>query len=306
MRMKGSQMVLPLVSLLVAVVVQPACSRESPTPKTTPTAAEVERCPGGMVRVPAGKFQMGDPEGKGQRDERPVRTVTLSGYCIDRTEVTVAAYEACVMAKGCAPAPLTVAWSRFTADAVKQLSRYCNRSDRPDHPINCVDWYQAAAYCKWVGKRLPTEAEWEYAARGSDGRTYPWGDEAPSPKLMNACGSECVALGEHEMQEKREAMYDADDGWATTAPPGSVPAGASPFGALDMVGNVWEWTADWYGPYSEAGETNPKGARTSMYRVLRGSGYLDSRPQEVRAANRLKNEPSNRWDFAGFRCAHGD
>jgi formylglycine-generating enzyme required for sulfatase activity len=260
-------------------------------------------CPVGMVSVPAGTFWMGSLAGMGQRNEQPTHQVTLSGYCIDRTEVTVKAYESCVAAKDCSVALPTIDSTRgYSPDGVKQWSRYCNQSDRPDHPINCVDWEQASAYCRWVGKRLPTEAEWEYAARGSDGRRYPWGNVPPAANLLNACGSECVAIWTPDLGEKWEAMYEASDGWATTAPVGTFPAGASPFGVLDMAGNVWEWTADWYGDYSDAPVRNPKGAVTGLYRVTRGGGWLTS---DVRAAFRMGDLPGHRRARLGFRCAGG-
>jgi len=233
----------------------------------------------------------------------------LPGYCIDRTEVTVAAYAACVAAKGCTAAPLTVQWSGVSDADVKQWSRYCNRPDqvnRADHPINCVDWGQSVAYCKWAGKRLPTEAEWEYAARGKDGRVYPWGNEAPNAKRLNACGSECAAMAKRDLKLDWKAMYIDSDGWETTAPVGRFPDGVSPVGALDMAGNVWEWTADWYGDYAAAAVTNPLGAKTGTARVLRGGGCYYVVVARVRAAFRNWHDPTDRNVNVGFRCARGD
>ncbi|HEX3474273.1 MAG TPA: SUMF1/EgtB/PvdO family nonheme iron enzyme [Kofleriaceae bacterium] len=263
-------------------------------------------CPAGMVPIPAGTFRMGSPDGVGDLDEHPQHEVTLLAYCIDKTEVTVKAYAACVAGKGCSRAPVTVSWSGVSADDVKRYSRFCNRDDHPDHPINCVDWNQATAYCAWAGKRLPTEAEWEYAARGNDGRVYPWGNEPPSAKRLNACGSECVAMAKRELNLDWRSMYDASDGWETTAPVGSFPDGASPFGVLDMAGNVWEWTADWYGPYTAAAAVNPSGAKSGPERVLRGGAWLDNVAGHVRAAFRSGLGASGRNDYAGFRCARGD
>jgi formylglycine-generating enzyme required for sulfatase activity len=259
-----------------------------------------------MVRVPAGTFRMGSLVGVGDADEHPQHEVTLSAYCIDRTEVTVKAYAACVAAKGCSAAPLTVSWSWVSAEDVKRYSRFCNREDRPDHPINCVDWNQAAGYCTWAGKRLPTEAEWEYAARGTDGRAYPWGNEAPSATRLNACGSECVAMARRHLNLDWKKVYDASDGWETTAPVGSFPEGVSPFGVLDMAGNVWEWTADWYGAYPAAAATNPRGATSGAGRALRGGAWDSEDAGHVRAADRDRDGASHRSVDVGFRCARGD
>jgi formylglycine-generating enzyme required for sulfatase activity len=267
------------------------------------TAVRAATCPEGTVRVPGGTFQMGSPAGLGEADEHPQHAVTLSPYCIDKTEVTVKAYEACISAKGCT-VPLTVNGAGTT-----EWNLYCNRRDLPDRPINCVDWNQAATYCAWAGKRLPTEAEWEYAARGSDDRVYPWGNEAPNAKLLNACGSECLDLGKRdpelqEFEKIHQPMYHDDDGWETTARVGSFPGGASPFGVLDMAGNVWEWTADWYGTYSDTAATNPQGPSIGTHRVSRGGGWISNRPDgQVRAAARTQDEPSNRRVRLGFRCA---
>jgi formylglycine-generating enzyme required for sulfatase activity len=198
--------------------------------------------------------------------------------------------------------------SRYSADDVKQDSQLCNGEDRPDHPINCVDWKQADTYCRWARKRLPTEAEWEYAARGTDGRVYPWGNELPTEQRLNACGPECVAMAKRVLNQDwtQVQMYRTSDGWETTAPVGSFPSGASPFGALDMAGNVWEWTADWYGDYSKAQETNPHGAKTGTFRVVRGGGWTNFGAGLVGAADRVGLVASNRFYNVGFRCARGD
>jgi formylglycine-generating enzyme required for sulfatase activity/serine/threonine protein kinase len=262
-------------------------------------------CPWGMVPVPAGTFQMGSPEGEGDTDEHPPHEVTLPPYCIDRTEVTVAAYAECAAAGGCRAAQLTTNWANFTMEQLKRGNRLCNGTDRPDHPINCVDWDQAAAYCTWKGKRLPTEAEWEYAARGNDRRLYPWGNEAPSATRLNACGSECVALVKFVFFSKLVMMYPDNDGWETTAPVGSYPGGQSPFGALDMVGNVREWMADWYGDYPKLAKTDPQGPSTGTSRVSRGGGWSLVDVAKARAADRDWPDPMLRAIDLGFRCARG-
>ena len=273
-----------------------AVGRYGRAPHPHGAAAAAESCAGDMVAVPAGAFEMGSPEGTGDADEHPRHVVALSAYCIDRTEVTVAAYAACTAAGACGAPPLTVNWASYSVDDAARFSRWCNRGDRPDHPINCIDWGMANAYCAWRGGRLPTEAEWEYAARGSDGRIYPWGDAAPDARRLNACGSECAALS-------RRPLYAGDDGWATTAPVGSYPAGASPSGALDLAGNVWEWTADWYGPYGAEPQTDPQGAPAGTSRVSRGGSWNGSTADAGRAADRDWLDPKVRETGLGFRCA---
>jgi formylglycine-generating enzyme required for sulfatase activity len=288
-----------LVVLGVAATTWYSLSASSSSPSG---AGPPRSCPAQMVRVPAGTFRMGSPDS----DEHSQHEVTLSGYCIDRTEVTVAAYHACVEGGACAPAARTVHVGQSSPDGDVRWNRFCNGADRPTHPINCVDWSQAVAYCTSQGKRLPTEAEWEYAARGSDGRSYPWGNDMPTARRVNGCGAECVALDQHGLTREWTAAYSGDDGAPTTAPVGSYSEGASPFGALDMAGNVWEWTADWYARYTEAAAVNPHGPAMGRFRVARGGGWGVSWNGQKATVMRNKSAPTKRDIFLGFRCALGD
>jgi len=188
---------------------------------------------------------------------------------------------------------------------VQLWSKLCNGEDRLDHPINCVDWSQAQAYCQWVGGRLPTEAEWEYAARGNDGRKYPWGNDPPSAERLNACGAECVAMAKRELGLDWGPLYPEADGWESTAPVGSFPRGASPFGVLDMAGNVGEWTTDWYGQYAKDDVTDPVGPRTGSARTDRGGGWYSRREHSIRTSLRYWAGPVIRSSNVGFRCARG-
>ena len=226
--------------------------------------------------IPAGSFQMGcdpsNPAGSCQDDEQPLRTVTLDAYSIDKYEVTNARYQACVDAGACEPPQEA---GSYTRDA------YFGNPEFANYPVIQVTWHQATAFCAWEGARLPTEAEWEKAARGTDGRMYPWGDQAPTQELAN---------------------FDKNVG--DTTPVGSYPAGASPYGVMDMAGNVWEWVSDWYDSayYSQSPTDNPQGPATGGSRVLRGGSWsLDS---DVRSTYRSYYSPS-RWSgyYGGFRCA---
>ena len=218
-----------------------------------------------MVLVPAGEFWMGSEDGGA--DEKPRHRVTLDAFYIDKHEVTNARY------------------GRFMGATGRSVPTYWNDStwNSPQQPVVGVSWDDADAYCKWAGKRLPTEAEWEKAARGTDGRKYPWGEQWDASRA-NSVESK---LGK-------------------TVPVGAYPAGASPYGALDMAGNAWEWVADWYDRdyYRRSPEQNPRGPETGSGRVLRGGSWL-SLPILLRAANRYDFTPGSRSDLIGFRCARG-
>lgn len=260
-------------------------------------------CPTGMVEVPGGSFFIGLDVEIALPVEKPRHKVTLAPFCIDRTEVTLDAYRAASANGEVPPLPKGV-WFPEMSDAEKALGALCNvnQADRGDHPVNCVDWDAASRYCTFLGKRLPTSAEWELAARGKDGRLYPWGDAPPDPTRQNACGAECVAWGK-KASLPQAALYDADDGYPTTAPVGKFPAGASPYGALDMVGNVMEWVADWDAPYAAIDETDPKGPATGTQRVLRGGAWNASDPKWLRPSFRFSFPPGVRSQGIGFRCA---
>jgi len=242
---------------------------DAPTPDAPVPACQVG---GEMVLVPAGPFWMGCNEAVDtdcDSDEYPYHEVTLSAFCIDRTEVTVEAYAACVDAGAC-PTP--------------QLeSQWCNwGTNRETHPMNCVHWHEAKSYCAWVEKVLPTEAEWEKAARGTDERVYPWGDDQPTCSWANFWG--CT----------EEA----------TEPVGAHPSGASFYGALDMAGNVREWVRDWYGTdyYRSSPTRDPRGPTEGFYRVMRGGSWINS-IERIRASARRGGDPWHAHDFHGFRCA---
>ncbi len=234
-----------------------------------------------MAHVPAATVRIGNAAGP--PDEQPEHEVALGAYEIDVTEVTVGAYAACVREARCKP-PLK--------------GDFCNwaKEGLDDHPINCVDHEQAAAYCDWAGKRLPTEPEWEHAARGSDRRRFPWGDARPTAAHLNACGSECRLYG-----AKRglvwPAMYDLDDGFPLTAPVGSFPEGRSPFGLHDMEGNVREWTASPYCPYPAASCGN------ELEYVIRGAGWSNHFAMNVEVTTREAIGKAEALEQLGFRCA---
>jgi formylglycine-generating enzyme required for sulfatase activity len=226
-----------------------------------------------MVTIPAGTYRMG----------KVVREVRVAPFQIDVHEVTAASFRRCVQASACA-AP------------IKHEGCTWEQRGRDDHPITCVRWDQAKAYCAWMEKRLPTEEEWEYAARGADGRRYPWGDERPGPALVNVCDGECRRAAERGPGPIPPVMFEASDGWGATAPVGSYPAGNSPFGVADMAGNVWEWTSSSACPQGEPGCAGDQ-------KVMRGGGWTNALPTDVESTTRLAVDPTWWSDTLGFRCA---
>jgi formylglycine-generating enzyme required for sulfatase activity len=256
---------------LIAGAVAIACSSttDSPVPATPePKAGDTWIRPvdsAVMVYVPAGEFQMGstDADRDARDEEKPAHTVDLNAFWIGKTEVSNAQYRLCVDAGVCEE---PTCWENGDLNAA-------------DQPVVCVTWDDAQAYATWAGGRLPTEAEWEMAARGTDGRLYPWGGNAP----------ECD-----------QANYKGCVGRTTTV--GSYLDGASPYGALDMAGNVWEWVADWYDEdyYSRSPARSPQGPDSGERRVVRGGSFDMSEPR-LRGAFRIGNRPAySNWDL-GFR-----
>ncbi len=264
-----------------------------------------------MVYVPAGTFKMGSNDQEleyaqqlcekfeddnhaiaiascsasfDQRtDERLAHTVTLDGFWIDRTEVTNRQYRRCVDAKACTPPVDTSSYTRKS---------YYGNVTYDNYPVVWVNQQQAADYCRWAGARLPTEAEWEYAARGPEGRIFPWGNTFDG-KRLNYCDANCTA-GPNDPT--------VDDGYADTAPVGSYPTGVSWCGALDLAGNVREWVADYYGRYPPRSEVNPTGPISGTSRIPRGGCWLDT-PVNVRSTNRGENSIDYTRHKVGFRCA---
>jgi len=220
-----------------------------------------------MLYIPDGEFIMGSDDGDG--DEQPVHSVYLDAFWIDKTEITNAMYAQCVSAGAC--------------DPPEYDGNYSN-SQYNDHPVVWVSWDDAVAYCKWSGVRLPTEAEWEKAARGGlEGMMYPWGDESPS----------C------QQNAENGAQYSTCGG--QTMPVGSFSQNG--YGLYDMAGNVWEWVTDWYdsGYYTNSSSSNPTGPVSGEFRVLRGGawGHFDI---NIRSANRDGDSSTSTSSYVGFRC----
>ncbi|MBI4730824.1 MAG: SUMF1/EgtB/PvdO family nonheme iron enzyme [Chloroflexi bacterium] len=222
-----------------------------------------------LVYVPEGAFLMGS--GEGYSDEKPVHMVNLSAFWVDQTEVTNGMYALCVVAGVCTQ-PLR--------KSSNLIDYYYGFEEYTDYPVIFISWQDASNYCAWAGRRLPTEAEWEKAARGTDGRSYPWGSTLPDETLANF---------DHNLDDVTRV--------------GSYLTGASPYGALDLAGNVSEWTADWYGEeyYASSPESNPPGPETGERRVVRGGSWTgnDRGVWSFHRSIRLPDSPA--FDI-GFRC----
>lgn len=239
-----------------------------------------------MVTVPAGEFTMGCDDSNGafcMGAATPQHKVNLSAFKIDKYLVTYKRYNECAADPNSGCTPL-------------YEGAGCNAGMpwNTNHPVNCVDYSQAEAFCKWDGnKRLPTEAEWEKAARGTDARLYPWGNEKP----------DCNKLVMNKKQGN--ATMGPGCGAGTTRPVGSKPAGASPYGAMDMEGEVFEWTQDWYDPnyFANSPTNNPKGPATGEHKVIKGSSWLIRSDNGVLSSNRSGYSPLGQGYVVGFRCA---
>lgn len=238
-----------------------------------------------MVYVPAGEFLMGSQSSgwDSVAAESPQHEVYLDAYWIDKTEVTNSQYAYCVEVGGCEPPERTDSFTRQS---------YFGNSTYDSYPVIYVTWDQATTYCEWAGARLPTEEEWEYAARGQDGRLRPWGDEFDATRL-NYCDVNC---------KLPHADIEFDDGYADTAPVGSYQAGASWCGALDLLGNTWEWVEDWFASYPSDNQDHPSILSDPIFRVIRGGSWDTSR-DHVRCAFRNWFKPEDSHDSIGFRCA---
>lgn len=265
------------------------------------------RCPAGMSYIPGGRFFQGsDSEARALAGARPAHAVVIKPYCLDRTEVTVAAYRACSSKGLCKRAYRKSRWPGANAGRINAYSLLCNENfdDRPHHPVNCVTWKQAYEYCRQRGFRLPLESEWEFAARGSDGRVYPWGDEVPDATRANGCGLECTRWRSLQGLTDKAPLYGADDGYPGTAPVGSFVAGQAQWGQLDLVGNLFEWTASVYVPYPQAPRAKLSFSNPSLVKhVIRGGAFNSFDANFANPALRFGMPDRAHSHGIGFRCA---
>jgi formylglycine-generating enzyme required for sulfatase activity len=240
-----------------------------------------------MVKIPAGTFLMGSDkkvDRNAYQPEFPQRRVYLDAYEIDKYEVTTVQFLKFVLATDRKP---LIDWQYEGGNFQETMA---------NHPVMHVSWFDADAYCRWAGKRLPTSAEWEKAARGEDGRIYPWGNEPAG--LSRANFGRTGLSGPVRDRPERLLLY----------PPiisvDKYDNGASPYGVFQLAGNVAEWTADWYDPhyYKTAPDRNPKGPEKGTQRAFRGGGWIDSTPS-VRPAQRNGTDPNTKMNWLGFRCA---
>jgi serine/threonine protein kinase len=257
------------------------------TPTSTPIPVEFTNDAGATMRlIPEGEFTMGGNDGYG--DERPIHLVYLNSYYIDKYEVTNSIYETCVDDGICDP-------PQDFSSATR--SSYYGNSQFTDYPVIHVDWDQAQTYCEWRGARLPTEAEWEKAARGADGYKYPWGN---SFQCRNGNFDDLMRLDGYVIPGGPNC-----DGYKDTAPVGLFDGGSSPYNVYDMAGNVWEWVADWYDGnyYSDSPNKDPQGPPSGSARVIRGGAWDVANTKNLLTTRRIGYDPSTMANYLGFRCA---
>jgi formylglycine-generating enzyme required for sulfatase activity len=260
-----------------------------------------------MVYIPPGEFTMGSEDG----DEKPPHKADLSGYWMGKTEVTTKQFNLFVKDTGYVPQAESsggaYTWTGEEWEKREGINwKNPGFKQEDNHPVVCVSWNDAVEYCKWlsvkkgVNFKLPTEAQWEKSARGTDRRKYSWGNTEPTGAKINFADKQAWLKSKFSWADK-----DIDDGYAYTAPVGSYPAGASPYGLLDMGGSVWEWCSDWYGEnyYNSSPDKNPKGPKSGTTRVIRGGGWNYGAVSQ-RCANRLYGNPFHRYNYVGFRLCH--
>ena len=280
----------------------PAIVAAVPAAATALPVAE-KRCADGTVFIEGGVFTMGSDAPDASAGAKPAHAVKVSPYCIDDVEVSVAKFKACSDHGDCKRGLITNDWAGITPAEHAAYEPLCTLRDpvgMASHPINCVDWERADIYCTAHNGRLPTEAEWELAARGRDNRAYPWGNESPSVTLLNGCGAECTAWAGKNALELT-ATYDAADGWLGTAPGKTFPGGNTPEGVADLAGNVAEWVADAYAPYSATAQTDPV-VTSGELKVVRGGSFLTGKRAALATTYRSREKPTKRSSTIGFRC----
>ena len=270
-----------------AVVIKTVVLQEKSSSGTSQSAGSGSTSATPLVSVPEGWFIMGDDNGSD--DEKPAHRVWLDAYQIEKYEVSAAQFAEFL--NTVKDPEKIVQYAEFGCDSCTIMyggGKYFARLGYENRPANYVSWHGADAYCKYVGRRLPTEAEWEKAARGEDARKYPWGNQEPG--------------NSHSL-----AVYDYDnhsESWTDMKAVDSLSAGKSPYGAHHMAGNVWEWVADWYDEnyYKQNVVKNPEGSSNGSLRVLRGGSWCSS-ADYFRSAYRYNNTPGLRFDGSGCRCA---
>jgi formylglycine-generating enzyme required for sulfatase activity/DNA-binding CsgD family transcriptional regulator len=278
------QTITPTVAITISPI-PPATQTAAPTPIEIIT--EISPVDGMvLVFVPEGEFKMGSSKADDPQaldEEIPQHNVYLDAYWIDQTEVTNAQYAKCVASGFCSKPSDIISLTH---------SSYYDNPQYAHYPVIFVSWSQASTYCTWAGRRLPTEAMWEKAARGPDGFIYPWEGTFDGTKA-NYCDINCI-------NGWKDDRYD--DGYIDTSPVGDYPAGASIYGVFDMAGNAYEWVADWFEPYRRIRQENPTGPLSGSEHIIRGGSWGDD-PAHIRAATRSHVNVPDNSNFIGFRCA---